>query len=181
MLRSSRSMTLLPIPNFERALTGFLLYARMQSCRNKRTINSAGECYLHTVEVTGSNPVSSISKTPIVVGSGFHPDVENLLVVAELYRCCHEPCRRFPVFCTFIYAGTWHHFPFPPLAVRYWFPLQRPRRYSSCSDLIGASTPQTGFCRNTGKALRSSRRATIPPLPSCSDLIGASTPQTCFR
>ena len=25
-----------------------------------RTINSAVECYLHTVEVTGSNPVSSI-------------------------------------------------------------------------------------------------------------------------
>ena len=32
---------------------------------------------------------------------------------------------------------------------------------TSCSDLIGASIPQTGFCRNTGEALRSSRRATI--------------------
>ncbi len=29
-----------------------------------RAINSAGECYLHTVEVTGSNPVSPTDKMP---------------------------------------------------------------------------------------------------------------------
>ena len=28
----------------------------------RRVINSAGECYLHTVEVTGSNPVSPTIK-----------------------------------------------------------------------------------------------------------------------
>jgi len=31
----------------------------------------------------------------------------------------------------------------------------------SCSDLIGASTTQTGFSRYMGEALRSSRRATF--------------------
>ena len=33
--------------------------------------------------------------------------------------------------------------------------------FPSCSDLIGASTPQTGFGHNTNETLRSSRRATI--------------------
>ena len=51
----------------------------------------------------------------------------------------------------------------------------------SCSDLIGASTTQTGFGYNAEEALRSSRRATDSlPYPSCSDLIGASTTQIGF-
>ena len=34
-----------------------------------------------------------------------------------------KPCRFFPKLSTFTYAGTWRRFPFPPLAVLYWFPL----------------------------------------------------------
>jgi len=47
------------------------------------------------------------------------------------------------------------------------------RHAPTCSEHL---IPQTGFGRNTNEALRSSRRATIRPLPSCSDLIGASHP-----
>ena len=39
-----------------------------------RAVNSAGECYLHTVEVTGSNPVPPTNKTKGLGDLSFSPE-----------------------------------------------------------------------------------------------------------
>ena len=58
-----------------------------------RAINSAGECYLHMVEVTGSNPVlptsPNLKRTPFVrIVLGFFFALFRLL-----------PCRVTPLYC----------------------------------------------------------------------------------